>query len=52
MIILKIILQNIIDENTFKHDYEYITESLLFEKVEYIIAIKVIQKIIDSGLLD
>ena len=49
---LKDLLQKIIDENTYKNDYETITTGLLFEKVPYETAISALQKIIDSGFID
>ena len=49
---LKALLQQIINENAYKSDYEAITASLLFEKVPYETAIGALQKIVDSGLLD
>lgn len=49
---LKDLLQNIIDKNAYKNDYESITAGLLFKKVPYETAIDALQKIINSGLLD
>lgn len=47
---IKKILQEIIDKQIYKNDYETITSLLLFEKVEYADAITAVQKIIDSGI--
>ena len=49
---LKVLLQKIIDENTYKSDYETVTAGLLFENVTYNAAINTLQKILKSGLLD
>ena len=42
----------IIDEKTYKRDYESITEGLLFEKVSYDRAIKSLQEIVNSDFWD
>ena len=49
---LKVLLQKIIDENTYKSDYETVTVGLLFENVTYNAAINTLKKILNSGLLD
>lgn len=49
---IKGLLQQIIDEDAYKADYETITSALLFEKVDYAVAIAAVQKILDSGILD
>lgn len=48
---LREVLQKIISQNVYKNDYELITEGLLFEKVTYKTAIRTLQKIVDSDLL-
>lgn len=48
----KDLLQKIIDENSYKNDYETITKGLLFEKIPYETVIGALQKIIDGGLID
>ena len=49
---LKELLQRIVNENSYKRDYETITVGLLFEEVSYNEAICSLQKVIDSNLLD
>lgn len=49
---LREVLQKIIDEKTYKRDYESITEGLLFEKVSYDRAIKSLQEIVNSDFWD
>lgn len=44
------LLQEIIDKDAYRRDYEDITASLLFEKVDYKTAIAALQSIVDSGL--
>ena len=44
------LLQDIIDKDAYKGDYENITASLLFEKVDYQTVIAALQKIVDSKL--
>jgi hypothetical protein len=46
------LLQQIIDKNTYRHDYQTITEDLLFETVPYNKAIETLNKIIKSGLFN
>lgn len=46
------LLQEIIDKDAYKRDYETITAALLFEKVNYRTAIAALQKIVDSELFD
>ena len=48
---IKELLQEIIDKDIYKTDYETITVALLFEKVEYEVAITALKKIIDSGII-
>jgi len=48
---LKFVLQEIIDNDAYKDDYERITRKLLFEDVSYRAAISVLQKIVNSKLL-
>ena len=47
---LKQLLQEIIDKEAYREDYESITETLLFETVTYEDAIKTLQKICESNL--
>lgn len=47
---MNLLLQEIINKDVYKSDYESITTSLLFEKVDYSIAIKALQIIVDSRL--
>lgn len=49
---IKKILQEIIDKQIYRNDYETITSLLLFEKVEYSDAITAVQKLIDCGIFD
>lgn len=44
------LLQEIINKNVYKNDYEDITSKMLFEEVPYDTAIKALQKIIDNKL--
>ncbi len=44
------LLQEIIDKDVYKSDYESITSSLLFEKIEYRTAIRALQTIVDKKL--
>ena len=44
------LLQEIIDKDIYKKDYEDITEKMLFEDVPYATAIKTLQKIVDYKL--
>lgn len=44
------LLQEIIDKDIYKSDYESITSSLLFEKIEYRTVVEALQIIIDSKL--
>ena len=44
------LLQEIIDKDIYKKDYEDITEKMLFEDVPYSTAIKTLQKIVDYKL--
>ncbi len=47
---LKDLLKTIIIKEVYRHDYESVTEELLFEKVSYDTAVQVLEKIIDSSL--
>ncbi len=47
---IKALLKEIVEKQVYKNDYESITLSLLFEKVEYEVAIKTIENIWDSDL--
>ena len=44
------LLQEIIDKDVYKKDYEDITAKMLFEDVPYAVAIKTLQKIVDYKL--
>ena len=44
------LLQEIIDKDVYKKDYEDITEKMLFKEVPYATAIKALQKIVDCKL--
>ena len=44
------LLNRIIDEDAYKHDYETITSLLLEEKVTYKEVVKALKQIVDSGL--
>lgn len=44
------LLQEIIDKEVYKKDYQDITEKILFEKVEYLTAIKALQNVVNSKL--
>lgn len=48
----KELLCEIIEKEAYKPDYDNITSALLFEKVPYATAIKALERIVDSGLLD
>lgn len=48
---MNVLLQEIIDKDIYKKDYENITEKMLFEDVPYATAIKTLQKIVDYKLL-
>ena len=47
---MNVLLQEIIDKDIYKKDYEDITEKMLFEDVPYATAIKTLQKIVDYKL--
>lgn len=47
---MNVLLQEIIDKDIYKKDYENITEKMLFEDVSYATAIKTLQKIVDYKL--
>ena len=47
---MNILLQEIIDKDIYKKDYEDITEKMLFEAVPYATAIETLQKIVDYRL--
>ena len=47
---MNVLLQEIIDKDIYKKDYENITEKMLFEDVPYSTAIKTLQKIVDYKL--
>lgn len=49
---IKQVLMKIINQQTYREDYENITQSLLFENIPYDIAIQAIQTIIDSELFE
>ena len=44
------LLQEIIDKEIYKKDYEDITSKILFEDISYVTAIKSVQKIVDYKL--
>ena len=44
------LLQEIIDKDVYKKDYEELTSKMLFEEVPYSTAIKMLQKIVDHKL--
>lgn len=44
------LLQEIIDKEVYKKDYQDITEKILFDKVEYSTAVKALQTIVNSKL--
>lgn len=46
------LLQEIIDKQIYKEDYENITASLLFENVPYADAVKAVQKLIDMRIFE
>ena len=46
------LLQEIIDKDAYRRDYDDITSSLLFEEVDYKTAIAALQSVVDSGLFD
>ena len=47
---MNVLLQEIIDKDIYKKDYEDITAKMLFEDVPYISAIKTLQRIVDYKL--
>ena len=47
---MNVLLQEIIDKDIYKKDYENITEKMLFEDVPYTTVIKTLQKIVDYKL--
>lgn len=47
---INLLLQEIIDKDVYKSDYESITSSLLFEEIEYHTAVKAFQIIVDNRL--
>ena len=47
---MNILLQEIIDKNIYKKDYEEITSKMLFEDISYDTAISALQKIIDYNI--
>ena len=49
---IKQVLKEIVDTNAYKKDYDEITANLLFEKVPYDTAIRVLSDIIQSRLFD
>ena len=49
---LKGLIQEIIDKDVYKNDYETITSGLLFEEVSYAQAIEAVQKILDSEIFN
>ena len=49
---LKALIQEIIDQDIYKTDYETITSGLLFEEVKYSETKDAVQKIINSGIFD
>lgn len=49
---LRRLLQEIIRKDAYKKDYEEITTSLLFEKVDYKIVLEALASIVDSKLFD
>lgn len=49
---IKQILKEIVDTNAYKKDYDEVTANLLFEKVPYDTAIRVLSDIIQSRLFD
>lgn len=46
------ILQEIIDKEIYRKDYESITEKVLFDNISYFEAIKSLDKIIASGVFE
>lgn len=44
------LLQEIIDKEVYKKDYQDITEKILFDKVEYSTAVKALQNVVNSKL--
>lgn len=44
------LMQEIIDKDVYKSDFESITSSLLFEEIEYHTVVKALQIIIDNKL--
>ncbi|MBO4792458.1 MAG: nucleotidyl transferase AbiEii/AbiGii toxin family protein, partial [Clostridia bacterium] len=49
---IKSCLQEILDQDIYKKDFEYITIPLIFEAVSYDEVKSNLQKVIDSGLLE
>ena len=47
---MNLLLQEIIDKDVYKEDYEKITSKMLFEEVPYDVAIKALQHIVDYQL--
>ena len=47
---INLLLQEIIDKDVYKSDYESITSSLLFEEIEYRTVVKALQIIVDNKL--
>jgi hypothetical protein len=47
---INVLLKQIINENTYKKDYQTITEDLLFETIPYDKTIETLNRIIKSGL--
>ncbi|MBP1565057.1 MAG: nucleotidyl transferase AbiEii/AbiGii toxin family protein [Oscillospiraceae bacterium] len=48
----KVLLNEIIEKDAYKSDYENITSALLFDKVSYNEAVKSLEKILDIALFD
>ena len=49
---LKALLNEIIEKDVYKSDYEKITSALLFEKLSYDDAVKALEQIVNSNLFD
>lgn len=47
---MNVLLQEIIDKEVYKKDYQDITEKILFDKVEYSTAVKALQNVVNSKL--
>lgn len=45
------LLQEIIDKEVYKKDYQDITQKILFDKLDYSTAVKTLQRVIDSKIL-